>query len=70
MPVVRNIKTGHFYRYHGENIYTNLHTSVRGEIKESIAQNIFKINLEATELFAEYPLVEEMVRRLGLVLEK
>jgi hypothetical protein len=76
VPIVRNIKNNQFYRYHGGNTYTNLHTGVKGEIKESVAKNVLKINLGMTEMLAahswieEYPLVLDMISRLKLVLEK
>jgi hypothetical protein len=70
LAIVRHIENGIFYRYHGNNEYTNLHTGVKGKVSEVAAQKYFKINLEATMLFNENPLLEEMVGRLKLFLEK
>jgi hypothetical protein len=70
MAIVRHIKTNRLYRYHGKDLYTNLYSGVTGEIKPEDAKRMFRINLEATQLFEEYPIVEEMVRKLKLVFEK
>lgn len=70
MAVVRNIQTNDLYRYHGNNEYTNIRTGKRGEIKEELAQKIFKINLEATELFEEYPEIENLINKLNLKFTK
>ena len=69
MAIVRNIQTNVPYRYLGQNIYRNLCTGVEGEIKEELAQKIFKINLEATAICEEYPLVEQLIKSLNLKLE-
>lgn len=66
MAIVRNIQNNIFYRYLGENKYRNLATGIEGEIKEDLAQKIFKINIEATEIFNEYPLVEKLIKSLNL----
>jgi hypothetical protein len=68
--VVRNVKTNDLYVAHGENYYTNLRTGVKGLIKEETAKKVFVINLEATQLFSDYPLLEDLVRMLGMVAEK
>lgn len=69
-PVVTNTQTNVPYLYLGENKFKNLHTGASGIVSDEMAQKLFKINMEATMIFAEYPLIEEMVQRLGLVLEK
>jgi len=66
MAIVRNIQTNDLYRYHGGDEYTNVRTGKRGEIKPELAQKIFKINLDATELCEEYPLIEKLINTLGL----
>jgi hypothetical protein len=68
--IVRNIKTNDLYIAHGENQYTNLRTGVKGLIQESTAQKVFAINLEATQILSDYPLIEEMIFRLKMVAEK
>jgi hypothetical protein len=70
LAIVRHIENGIFYRYHGDDEYTNLHTGIRGKVSEVAAKKYFKINLEATALFSENPLLEDMVGRLKLFLEK
>jgi hypothetical protein len=70
MTIVRNIQNSTFYKHLHGNYYVNLKTGVSGEIPEEVAKKIFKINLEATVIFSEYPMVEEMVKRLGLISDK
>lgn len=70
MAIVRNIQNNQLYRYLGDNKYRNLMTGVSGEITEEVAQKIFKINLEMTQLCNEYPLVEEAIQRLQLKMDK
>ena len=66
MAIVRNIQTNDLYRYHGNDEYTNIRSGVRGEIKPELAQKIFKINLEATELIEQYPEIEKLINKLKL----
>lgn len=66
MAIVRNIQTNDLYRYHGNDEYTNIRTGKRGNINPELAQKIFKINLEATEICETYPAVEEMIKKLNL----
>lgn len=66
MAIVRHVKTNKFYRYLGNNQYTNLFTGVTGEVLPEHAQRIFKINLDATEIFNEYPILDQLVARLKL----
>ena len=66
MAIVRNIKTNDLYRYLGNDNYINIRTNVSGEIKPEIAQKIFRINLEATQMFNENPQIEEMINKLNL----
>lgn len=69
MAIVRNTQTNVLYRYLGNNKYRNLCTGVEGEIKEELAKKIFKINLEATAICEEYPLVEQLIKSLNLKLD-
>lgn len=68
--ILRHQTTNTLYRHEQGNVYTNLSTGKSGEISPEQAQRIFKINIEATAIFNEYPIVEEMVKRLELVLKK
>jgi hypothetical protein len=70
MAIVRNTQTSHFYKWEGGNKFTNIVTGVSGEIPDDLAKKYLKINLEATVIFSEYPMVEEMVKRLGLISDK
>lgn len=69
MAIVRNIQNNDLYRYHGNNEYTNLRTGNRGVIDEELAQKVFKINLEATELINENPALETLIKALNLKIE-
>lgn len=65
-PIVRNIKNDHFYKHLGGNEFLNIATGVAGKVTDAAARNTFKINLEATTMFHEYPLVEELIKALNL----
>lgn len=69
MAIVRNLENGQFYRYHGNDVYSNVITGVGGVIKPELAQKHLRISAEATYLFEINPLVGEMVKRLKLVRE-
>lgn len=69
-PVVRNLQNNIAYEYMGGNRYKNLITGVEGEVPEEKAKEVFVFNVEATNLFNDYPMVEELMRRLKLRLEK
>jgi hypothetical protein len=70
MAIVRNIQNNHLYRYLGGNRYRNLMTGVEGEIGEDMAQKIFKINLELTELCENFPNIEKLIHSLKLKMDK
>lgn len=70
MAIVRNIQNGFLYRYLGDNKYRNIATGVEGEISEEMAQKIFKINLDMTELCEEFPNIEILINKLKLKMEK
>lgn len=69
-PVVRNKRTGDAYFYNGENNFTNIRTGVSGAVSDEAAQKTFSINLEATALFNEFPLLEEFTKRLQLIIQQ
>lgn len=68
-PIVRNKKTDVLYRYEGDNVFTNLATGVQGKVSDEAAQKTFAINLEATELINENPVLETLIRTLQLKIE-
>ncbi len=70
MAIVRNIQNNHLYRYLGGNRYRNIMTGVEGEIGEDVAQKIFKINLELTEVCENFPNVEKLIHTLKLKMDK
>lgn len=65
-PVVRNIQNNDLYFYEGENKFRNVRTGKDGVVDDETARKIFKINVEATEIINEYPIVEEMIKVLNL----
>jgi hypothetical protein len=70
IAIVRNIQTNDLYKFNGGNSYTNLRTGVSGEIKEELAQKILKINMEATTIISEFPMVGELINKLNLKIQK
>ena len=70
MAIVRNLLNGQYYRYHGNDVYENIITGVKGRISQKSAAQNLKISIEETAIFNEYPIVEDMVKRLKLVSEK
>lgn len=70
MAIVRNIQNNDLYRYHGNNEYTNIRTGIKGVIDEESARKVFKINVESTLIFDEYPIVEELINKLNLKIQK
>lgn len=58
------------YRYLGNDVYRNIRTGVEGEVKPEVAEKIFRINLEVTEICNKYPMVEELIKSLNLKIEK
>lgn len=69
MAIVRKISNDVPYRYLGNNRYRNLITGVEGEVPEELANKVFKINLDATYFCENYPIVELLIRKLGLKIE-
>ncbi len=64
--VVRNIQNEDLYEYFGENKFQNIRTKKEGVVSDEQAKEIFKINLEATELISEYPLIAEFINKCNL----
>lgn len=57
------------YEYLGNDRYRNLHTGVEGEVGEDKAKDVFNIHLEATDYFARYPEIKNLVKSLKLRLD-
>lgn len=68
--VVRNVQNNQLYKYLGGNRFINIITGKEGEVADEVAQRIFKINIELTELLNECPVVEDMIRKLQLIVDK
>lgn len=66
MAIVRNQQNNDAYEYFGENKFKNLRTQKEGVVSDEQAKEIFKINLEATEIISEYPLVAELINKCNL----
>lgn len=66
MAIVRNQQNNDAYEYLGENKFKNLRTQKEGVVSDEQAKEIFKINLEATEIISEYPLVAELINKCNL----
>lgn len=65
-PVVRNVQNNDAYEYLGSNKFRNLRTLKEGEVDEEKAKEIFKINVDATSIINNYPIVGEMINVLNL----
>jgi len=70
MAVVRHIKTNDLYMYLGDNIFRNMRTQKQGFIDNEAAQTALRIDLEATHICINYPIVEELIHRLNLKSDK
>lgn len=68
-PVVRNKRTNDLYWYNGGNSFTNIRTGKSGEVTDEAAKQTFNMNVEATYLINEYPMIAELINRLKLVIE-
>jgi len=64
-PIVRHIKSGDLYEWDGEK-FTNLRTKKSGIVDDETARKIFKFNMDASEIFHEFPLVKELINKLNL----
>lgn len=68
--VVRNLQNSFPYLYLGNDRWRNLATGREGVVPEDKASQVFKINLEVTQLVNEYPEIENLIHVLGLRIEK
>lgn len=65
-PVVRNVQNNEAYFYNGDSTFENIRSGKSGVIDDETAGRVFKINIEATEILNEYPVVIEMIQKLNL----
>lgn len=70
MIILRNIQNNQVYQHIDGNKYLNLVTGVEGEVAPEIAQKVFKINLEMTDLCYRFPNIQELVKSLKLKFDK
>ena len=68
--VLKNVQNLDLYRHIKDNTFKNLRTGVEGEIPEELTNKILTIDFNATMLFNKYPLLEELVFKLKLKIEK
>ena len=69
MAIVRNIQNNQIYQYLGGSKYKNLITGVEGEVSDEMAKKIFKINLQATKILYDFPIVQTLISELGLTID-
>jgi len=70
LAIVRNIQNNQLYRYLGDNKFRNIVTGKEGLVDDEKAKEVFKINVEATGILNEYPLVEDLIEKLKLKIDK
>lgn len=68
-PICRNIQTNDLYAYQGENNFKNLRTGAEGSIEAGKAREFLKLNVEATQIINEYPIVAELIQKLNLKID-
>lgn len=69
MVVVRNIQNNQLYGHLGDNKYINLITGAEGEVSDDMAKKIFKINLQATKMLNDFPVIQTLISELGLTID-
>jgi hypothetical protein len=50
----------------GNNIFRNVLTNQTGEVPDELAEKIFNISLDATEMIKTHPNVEYLIKQLDL----
>jgi hypothetical protein len=65
-PVVRNVQNNDAYFYNGNNQFENIRSGGSGMVDDDTAGRVFKINVAATEIINEYPIIAEMIQKLNL----
>lgn len=68
--ICRLRKNGDAYRHIEGNTFKNLRTGIDWEIDEDKAAEIFVIDYNASMMLNKYPIIEEMIFKLKLRLEK
>lgn len=70
MKVFDYINNNDLYENVSVGLWRNIRTGKEGEVDESKAKSIFTINKQATQLISEYPLILDLIKTLGLKIEK
>jgi hypothetical protein len=65
-PVVRNVSNSDLYFYKGDNVFQNIRSGVSGKVSDTAAQKTFLINVDASQMLNDYPLVAELINKLDL----
>jgi hypothetical protein len=68
-PIVRNIQNNDLYSWDGEK-FTNLRTLKSGVVDDETARRVFKMNVDATNMINDFPIVKDMIHIFNLKLEK
>ena len=68
--IVKLKKNNDLYRHLQNSKYKNIRTGVEWDIPDEKAKEIFVIDYKASMMFNKYPLLEELVFKLKLKLEK
>lgn len=70
MAIVVNKETRIPYKYLGDNKFRNMINGKEKVLDDETITKSFNINLDATILVEEYPLIETLIQKLGLRIEK
>lgn len=68
-PIVRHKKTSIPYEYLGENKFRNLVTLKEGFVPDEKARENFVINVEASQIINDYPIIKNLIHLLNLKLD-
>lgn len=68
-PVLRNVQNNDLYEWDGEK-FTNLRTLKSGVVDDETAKKVFKMNIDATQIINEYPIIKDLINTLNLKIEK
>jgi len=68
--IVKLKKNNDLYRHLQNSKYKNIRTGIEWDIPDEKAKDIFVIDYKASMMFNKYPLLEELVFKLKLKIEK
>lgn len=67
--LVKAIKTGDIYLYHGEEKYENITTGAKGKIRDESAKAFFVIPVLLNKFVMDNPLLLDLIRAGGFKLD-